>query len=292
VHAEAEAQGTQSQAAAGWYPDPWQTAPSRWWDGANWTPYTAGSFTVTTVAPAPPAPQARDDLRGGWIAILGFFGAIAISLLFARAAMATGADVASLPVVVAGQAGLWAGFVMAGFIVTHRHNGRGFGDLGLHLPTGKEFGLGVGIALLGLWSASRVMSILQAIFPDHAEGVGSNLFPDSRPSYTFVVVTAALACVGAPLFEELFFRGIVQTVLARHLGVTPAIVVQALLFGIAHFQLGMTMEYAIVRIGAITVVGLFLGWLRAHTGRLGAGIVAHATNNVIVVGLTLLAVTQ
>jgi membrane protease YdiL (CAAX protease family) len=134
--------------------------------------------------------------------------------------------------------------------------------------------------------------VLRAIFPDDADGVGSNLFSDSRPSYTVVLVTASLACIGAPLFEEMFFRGIVQTVLARHLGMTPAIVVQALLFGVAHFQLGMSLEYAIVRVGAVAVMGLFLGWLRAHTGRLGAGIVAHATNNVIVVGLTFLALSQ
>jgi membrane protease YdiL (CAAX protease family) len=134
--------------------------------------------------------------------------------------------------------------------------------------------------------------VLRAIFPEHADGVGSNLFADNRPSVTFLVVTASLACVGAPFFEELFFRGIVQPVLTRHLGVTPAIVVQALLFGIAHFQLGMTMEYAIVRVGAVAVIGLFLGWLRAHTGRLGAGMVAHATNNVIAVALTFLALSQ
>lgn len=25
---------------AGWYPDPWQQAPYRWWDGRGWTSYT------------------------------------------------------------------------------------------------------------------------------------------------------------------------------------------------------------------------------------------------------------
>jgi len=24
----------------GWYPDPWQQAPHRWWDGSTWTSHT------------------------------------------------------------------------------------------------------------------------------------------------------------------------------------------------------------------------------------------------------------
>jgi membrane protease YdiL (CAAX protease family) len=37
------------------------------------------------------------------------------------------------------------------------------------------------------------------------------------------------------------------------------------------------------------VLGLFNGWLRVRTGRLGAGMVAHATYNVIVTVITLAA---
>jgi hypothetical protein len=28
-------------APPGWYPDPWRAAPLRWWDGAQWSPFTA-----------------------------------------------------------------------------------------------------------------------------------------------------------------------------------------------------------------------------------------------------------
>ncbi len=96
-----------------------------------------------------------------------------------------------------------------------------------------------------------------------------------------------LACVGAPIVEELFFRGLVQSVLTHHLGTTPAIVVQAMLFGLAHFELGMTFNQAAVRCGTVMVLGLVNGCLRANTGRLGTGMVAHATYNSIVTLVTL-----
>ena len=55
----------------------------------------------------------------------------------------------------------------------------------------------------------------------------------------------------------------------------------------AHYQIGMTKNEAIVRIVSIGVVGLFLGWLRSSTGRLGAGMAAHAGYNFLIVLITL-----
>jgi membrane protease YdiL (CAAX protease family) len=78
----------------------------------------------------------------------------------------------------------------------------------------------------------------------------------------------------------------------NNLGVGYGIVAQAMLFGGAHFVLGMTFNQAAVRCGTIVVIGLFLGWLRVKTGRLGAGIVAHATYNTIVTLVMLIALTS
>ncbi|HWS45786.1 MAG TPA: CPBP family glutamic-type intramembrane protease [Acidimicrobiia bacterium] len=275
-------------APPGWYPDPWRVAPARWWDGVGWTGFTS--------APPPPSagrrpqlPKARDDIHGGGIAILGFFGALALGLLFAKAALALGAAPRTVPVILAGQIGLWSGLSMAAYIVTHRRPGGSLADLGLHRPTGAEIGIGIGAGFGGVMVAAQVALILRGLFPDNTPTTQSRLFLVSRPSLAAILVTAVLACIGAPFFEELFFRGIVQTVLTRNIGVAAAIAVQAALFGSAHFQLGMTFNQAVVRCGTVTVLGCLLGLLRHHTGRLGAGMVAHATNNVIVVCLTFIA---
>jgi membrane protease YdiL (CAAX protease family) len=113
------------------------------------------------------------------------------------------------------------------------------------------------------------------------------VFLAARPSGSLIFVSIVFMCVGAPIIEELYFRGVVQSVLMRSLGTTPGIVVQAMLFGAAHFQVGMTFNQAAVKCGTIFVLGLFLGSLRARTGRLGAGMVAHATNNTVVALLSL-----
>jgi uncharacterized protein len=288
-------------APPGWYPDPWQVAPTRWWDGIAWTGFTTPPHQAPPPQAAPPAlyppvvftttaPAPRDDIEGFGIAILGFFGAIALSLLCAKLAAAAGARTLTVPNVVIAQFGLWAGLCFTAQIVARRRRPGGtIADYGFERPTGSEVGIGIGIGVGGLMVATRVAVELRHLFPDNG---GSHLFVSSRPSYALVYVFGLLACIGAPIVEELFFRGVVQTALTRDLGIAPAIVIQAMLFGLAHFELGMTLNEAAVRCGTVMVLGLFNGWLRAQTGRLGAGMVAHATYNTIVTVITLIALLR
>ena len=38
---------------AGWYADPWQLAPLRWWDGVQWTGAVSGPVAAPSDAPVP-----------------------------------------------------------------------------------------------------------------------------------------------------------------------------------------------------------------------------------------------
>jgi sodium transport system permease protein len=70
--------------------------------------------------------------------------------------------------------------------------------------------------------------------------------------------------------EELFFRGLVLSGL-RRLGMWPAILACALLFGVAHSS--------VYRLIPTFFVGLMLSWLVWKTGSIWTSIVAHALNN-------------
>lgn len=230
---------------------------------------------------------ARDDVRGGGVAILGFVAALALSLLGSKIASLLGARVLTVPNVVLSQFGLWSGLCVAAYVATHRRVGGTIADLGFRRPSGREAGIGVAAGVAGIMAASRVEFVLRSAFPDNGS---PHLFVSGTPSFSLVLVVGVLACFGAPIVEELFFRGLVQTVLMRNLGTTPAIIVQAVLFGLAHFQLGMTFDQAAVRCGTVMVLGLINGCLRVHTGRLSTGIVAHATYNTIVTVIMLVAI--
>ena len=70
--------------------------------------------------------------------------------------------------------------------------------------------------------------------------------------------------------EELFFRGLVFSGM-RRLGAWPAVLVTALLFGLAHAS--------IYRLLPTFILGVLLGVLRWRSGSVVPGIVMHAVNN-------------
>lgn len=108
---------------------------------------------------------------------------------------------------------------------------------------------------------------------------------------TYVVGIVLTAVVAAPLVEELVFRGVVLRGLIGRTGAFFAIVLQGVLFGVAHVDpvrgtgnIGLAM--------VLSAIGIVLGATAYLTRRIGAGVVAHAILNGIVITLTLTGVTD
>ncbi|MFQ5556151.1 MAG: lysostaphin resistance A-like protein [Acidimicrobiales bacterium] len=90
-----------------------------------------------------------------------------------------------------------------------------------------------------------------------------------------VVALVAITLVGAPVAEEIMFRGLLHNALRARSSLRRATVVSAVLFGVSHFQ--------VVQFPALVLVGVIHALLSARTGRLGTAIWAHVGFNAVTV---------
>ena len=86
-----------------------------------------------------------------------------------------------------------------------------------------------------------------------------------------VLVLVLIVCVGAPIAEELFYRGLLLRSVEKRWSLTAGVVVATIVFGLAHFQL--------LQLPALLLFGLVASLLAARTGRLGPSILCHAGFN-------------
>ncbi len=283
----------------GWYRDP-SGAPdtARWWNGAAWTdhvyPLPAAPSAKATAGVTPGADADAQaptiPLRAVWWAFGGFVaGEIAGSIMAAVAAVATGTPSSQLttsaPLTLIGEFGLWAGMLTACVVVSRRYaTGSLKRDLLLRFRT-----VDLAIGALAAFAAFLVDLVVGAIFL-HTRFHGSNtqLLTGQRHDRAGFVVVTLIVAIGAPFFEELFFRGLLRRALASRLGPAVAVVAQAGLFGLAHFEPGNGLGNVSV-IVAIAGVGLVLGFTVRQTGRLGSSMVGHGLFNLVV---AVLAVTH
>lgn len=87
--------------------------------------------------------------------------------------------------------------------------------------------------------------------------------------------------VVAPMVEELIFRGIVYVWLRQKIGVWPAAILSALVFGLIHTQIAMGIS--------AVVMGIALAWLYERSRSLWVPFALHAINNTLVIALAFFA---
>ncbi len=109
-----------------------------------------------------------------------------------------------------------------------------------------------------------------------------------RPSDPWVWALIGAAVIGAPLVEEIMFRGFFQSSLLRWTGMPwIAILITAVVFTSVHaFGEGAVDYYAL---GPIFVLGLATGLAYERTKRLGVPIVMHMAFNALNIGIALYA---
>lgn len=175
----------------------------------------------------------------------------------------------------AGELGLWAGMIGAVLVVSRNYGSRSLReDFGLALRP-VDLAVGLGVAVIGL----VVVQVVGAVFAGtRFAGSNTQILSGERGHPAGVVVVTLIVAVGAPVFEELFFRGLIRTALASKLGGQGAVWGQALLFGLAHLGEAHGLGNVSVVL-SLVLLGAVLGYTAMLTRRLGGGMVAHGLFN-------------
>ncbi|MGA2836319.1 MAG: type II CAAX endopeptidase family protein [Acidimicrobiales bacterium] len=243
------------------------------------------------------AGSAPCDRNAAWMwllfAGLGFLGGQVLAAVFVGVAAELAGQLHSLTAlsklaepptwyVVSTLFGLWGGFLGAAVLASQMKGTRHFRtDLGLRFRWIDLIGIPIGvggqylIALMYVPIAPHVHDFHQRFSAPAQRLTGGSHGLD------YIVIGVATV-VGAPFFEELFFRGVLLRSLARLFGnwggwVGPglAIVISGVLFGLAHAES--------LQLLGLAVFGVILGTVSYRTGRLGMDMVAHASFNLVAI---------
>lgn len=153
--------------------------------------------------------------------------------------------------------------------------GRRTDVLALHLPVRGWRDVANGLGLIaGVTLVYTLLTLL--IFPDDLVG-------DLRPLWEIMQspwgwALAIVAVIGAPLSEELLFRGFLQSALAKsRLGFANAAVITTVAWTALHAG------YSLAGLGEVFLVGLVLSWLLWRTGSLWVPIICHGVYNGVII---------
>jgi membrane protease YdiL (CAAX protease family) len=221
------------------------------------------SATPIAVAPA----------LGTW-AIAWIVGAVLVTPLLLVAVGGSIGDELTIAELSLATAGVWAVFAVA-LVLASRRFGTGVpaADFAVVLRPIDLLGVPLGVAtqlvlvpalywpLRGLWpdtfSEARLEERAQDLV-DRAGGVDT-------------VLLVLVVVVGAPIVEELVYRGLVQRSLSAAVGAAAGLILTSALFSLVHLS---PVEYP-----GLFLAGLVFGAGLTLTGRLGPAIVTHAAFN-------------
>jgi len=185
--------------------------------------------------------------------------------------------------------GLWVGLVGAALYAARYRSPANSGGLWRRMQ--DDFGLGlrpvdipIGI-LVGVVSQYALTPLLELpllpfvphLFTRINQPAKSLTHGVNTPG---LVVLGLLVCIGSPFVEELYFRGLLLRGLVGRfarfgpgLGVALGVVATGVIFGLVHFEP--------LELIALAGFGMVLSIVALRTGRLGAGMIAHATFNAV-----------
>ena len=244
--------------------------------------YRNGSVAVeeppveTTAADAPWPTLPLGALRYAAGGLLGGFVAASV---VATICVGLGLSTYSPVTVVADLIALWV-FLLGAAVQASRRLGTGSLRRDYRLAFEPlDAARGAGASVLGRIAVTVVTGVILAIAGHKVAGNTEVLRQQQgHPLHLFVV--GAGAVIGAPIVEELFFRGLVLRALASRIAFKWSVVIQGVLFGMAHAQTGQNGYSVLAVVAGTAAFGMVQGWFAARW-RLGALMVSHGLYNLL-----------
>lgn len=169
---------------------------------------------------------------------------------------------------------LWVCFLVAAVVVSRRFgSGRFAEDFRFTFRGNDLLGLPIGVICQPL-ATTVLYWPLQRIWPEtfHSDELSQrarDLW--DRADGVWLIVLVAVVAIGAPLVEEIIYRGMIQQALHSRIDDALAVVLSALFFALIHLQP--------VEIPGLFAFGLVVGICFMRTGRLGMPILVHVGFN-------------
>lgn len=202
------------------------------------------------------------------------FGSLVSSLILASSGAET-TDDATIPTLFAATFASWTAYLVGCYVASRRSgSGDPVEDYGVRFRALDVIGLPIG-ALTQLVLVPLVYVPLRAVWPatfseDRLSDTAEKLA--DRASGATMVLLVLMVCVGAPIVEEVVYRGLLQRSFAARTSDVVAWLGAAAWFTIIHFR---PVEYP-----GLFAFALVTGACLLVTGRLGMSIATHVAFNV------------
>ena len=226
----------------------------------------------------------RPEVKWGWLAAIGVSLAVTVlgQLVVALVVAALGWDLDNLSLsqtytlgtlsLIFPVLGLW--WYLSRRQASPADIGLGSRPKRFLKPLLKNFGLYILYTMLAVFV---VTTIAPSIDLDQAQNLGLGDQPSTWLEYTSLFL---LLAVFTPLSEEIIFRGFMLRGMAGRFGWTAAAVFTSLMFGVAHGQINVAIDTAIM--------GWFSAQLVITTDSLWPSIALHSLKNTIAFALVFL----
>jgi CAAX protease family protein len=228
------------------------------------------------------APERRADVRWGlgdaalgWV--LGFVGgAVASAVVLA---INDGADFEDLSLawLAVAQLGLWFGLLGVPLLAAKLKGNGPVSDYGLRI-VGRDVPVGLVVGFVSQWVIVWIVYLPLQLLTDITSSDISEPaqeMTDRASNALGVVLLVVIVGIGAPIVEEIFYRGLLQRALIRRVGEPLGVGGAALAFALSHFEP--------LQLPALFLFGIVLGVVTLRYGRLGPAIVAHMVFNLTAV---------